>query len=69
MRESRWDLVDVMRHENHAAHARVVGDTAEERDQLFAPGEVEAGRRLIEDQQRRIAYQRAGEQHALPLAR
>ena len=47
----------------------VGGEVVERGDELLAPAEVEAGRRLVEQHDGRVVHQRAGEQHPLALAR
>ena len=46
-----------------------VGEIVQRRDELLSTGEIESGRRLVEQQERRVRHQRPGQQHPLALAR
>ncbi len=65
---ARRDVVDVMGDDDRRRRRRVARQVVEGVDELLAPAEVEARRRLVEEDDRRVVHQRAGEQHPLALA-
>ncbi|KAG0734194.1 hypothetical protein G6F24_018918 [Rhizopus arrhizus] len=56
-----------MRDEHHA-HAFILLDAGDQRQDLCLGGDVQRGRWLVGDQQRRLQRQRHRDHHALPLA-
>ena len=60
------DLVHPVRDEDHRGAG--LGALAQEREQAVAGGDVEGRRRLVEDEDARVAHERAGEAARLPLA-
>lgn len=69
MSEVRRDVLDVMRDDDERRRSRVGGEVIERFDELLPPGEIEPGRGLVEQHDRRLVHQRPGEQHPRPLAR
>jgi len=67
VREPGRDLLDVVGDEHQRRRVRVGGERPEPGDQLLAPGEVQPGRRLVEQHQLRVGHQRAGDLHPLAL--
>ena len=67
--EADRDLLDVVGHQHVGGVAGSTARAVQRGDQLLAAAEVEAGCRLVEQQQPGRGHQRAGQQHALALAR
>ena len=61
------DVLDVVADQDERQRVRAAGDAVEGGDELLPPGEVQAGRRLVEQQDRRVVGQRSGQQHPLTL--
>ena len=62
-------VLDVMGDDDERRRAGVPSEVVEGVDQLFTAGEVESGRRFVEQHDGRFVHQRAGEQHPAALAR
>ena len=62
------DLLDVVGDQHHGRRVRVGGQRGQPADQLLPAGQVEPGRRLVEQQQLRVGHQRPGDLHPLALA-
>ena len=67
--ERGGNLLDVVGHHHDGRRTRIGRHRTQQRHQLFASAEVESGGRLVEQPERRVAHQRAGQQHALALSR
>ena len=57
----------MMRDENDRRTARVRGDGGQADQEPFPGSEIEAGKRLVEEEEFRIAHERPGQQHLLAL--
>ncbi len=68
MRESGWDLFEVMSHEHERRASRIVRPVGEVGDELFASADVESGRRLVEQDDPGIVHQCARQEHPLTFA-
>ena len=68
VRDAGRDLLDVVGDQHHGRRVRVGGQRGQPADQLLPPGQVEPGRRLVEQQQLRVGHQRPGDLHPLALA-
>ena len=66
--EARRDLLDVVRHQDRGRRVRVHGQHGQRRDEVLAAAEVEAGGRLVEEEQLGVGHQRPGDLHPLALA-
>src|SRR5690606_27060066 len=67
------DLVAVLEHivvvgHHHDGHLRAARLLGEQRDHLVAAGAIQGRRRLVDEQQRRLVDERAGDAHPLALA-
>ena len=65
--ESRRDLLDVMRDEDDGRWSRPRGEIGEVGDEGLAGAEVEAGRRLVEQEKVGVGHQGAGDRGPSPL--
>ena len=66
--EARGDFLDVVRDEHEGGAARLAGEGFDELQKLFAGDGVEAGARLVEDEQLRFRHEGAGDEDALAFA-
>src|SRR6478609_890754 len=69
VREAGRDLLDVMRDEHDGRRPRLPGESGEVGDEGLAGAQVEAGRRLVEQEEVRVRHQGAGDRCPPPLAR
>ena len=68
MREIRRHVLDVMRH-NHVRRRRPVGGEMIERmNKLFPASQVESGRGLVQQHDRRVVHEGAGQEHPRAFA-
>ena len=67
--QRRRDVLDVVGDDDERGSGGVGGEVVEGLDELFASGQIEARRRLVEQHDGRLVHQRAGEQHAAALSR
>ena len=67
VRHARRDVIHVVRDEHERRRRRVRGEIGERRDELFSTGEIESGRRLVEQHQGGIRHQRPSQQDPLAL--
>src|SRR5215472_11471577 len=63
----RHDEMEIMRHQEHAAAARIA-QAADKRIELGLPADIDALRRFVENEKLGLAQQGARQQHALKLA-
>jgi len=68
VRDARRDLLHVVGDQHHGRRVRIGRQRGQPGDQLLPAGQVEPGRRLVEQQQLRVGHQRAGDLHPLALA-
>ena len=66
--EPARNLLQVVGHQHGGGRPGIGGHGAQQRHELLAAAQIESRRRLVEQPQRRVVHQRAGQQDALALA-
>ncbi len=68
VREPGWDLLDMVGDEHDGRRSWLAGEDGQVVDETLAGAQVEARRRLVEEQQVRVGHQRPGDRRAPALA-
>ena len=68
VREHGRDFFHVMRDEHESGGILLAREAVQKLEKVFTRGGIEAGARLIKNQQRRSRHQSAGDQHPLTFA-